>query len=249
MAEPITAGAPHLRKPRIMRQEWINLSFLHWAVEPASIAHLYPANTEPDVFDGRSYVGMVPFRMADTGLPHGPAFIGTFLETNIRLYSVDRTGRRGVLFLSLDTTRLDVVAISRAAFGIPYRFARMSYRHRGSSHAYTSNLRWPGVTATSAVEVRTGDVLAPGPLEHFLTARWGLHFRRAGRTWYLPNDHPAWTLRTAELIDFREEGLLASVGLGFLAGRPPEHVAYSEGVPARFGLPVRATTPRRRLPC
>ncbi|HEX7430200.1 MAG TPA: hypothetical protein VF328_25665, partial [Mycobacterium sp.] len=32
--------------------------------------------------------------MADTGFARGPAFFGTFLETNVRLYSVDRTGRR-----------------------------------------------------------------------------------------------------------------------------------------------------------
>src|SRR5271165_4669138 len=27
--------------------------------------------------------------MANTGLPHGPALLGTFLEKNVRLYSVD----------------------------------------------------------------------------------------------------------------------------------------------------------------
>ena len=106
----------------------MNLSFLHWAVEPASIAQFYPPGTEPDVFEGRSYVGLVPFQMANTGLAHGPALFGTFLETNVRLYSVDGTGRRGVVFLSLDTNRPDVVAAARTVFGLPYRWARMSYR-------------------------------------------------------------------------------------------------------------------------
>ena len=31
---------------------------------------------------------------------------GSFLETNVRLYSIDATGRRGIVFLSLDTDRL-----------------------------------------------------------------------------------------------------------------------------------------------
>ena len=39
--------APILPWPRILRQNWLNLSFLHWAVEPLSIAHLYPPDTEP----------------------------------------------------------------------------------------------------------------------------------------------------------------------------------------------------------
>ena len=80
MAELVTPEAPILPWPRILRQNWLNLSFLHWAVEPLSIAHLYPPDTEPDTFDGSSFVGVVPFQMADTGFARGPAFFGTFLE-------------------------------------------------------------------------------------------------------------------------------------------------------------------------
>ena len=191
MAELVTPEAPILPWPRILRQSWLNLSFLHWAVEPASIAHLYPPDTEPDTFEGASFVGVVPFQMADTGFARGPAFFGTFLETNVRLYSVDRTGRRGVLFLSLDTNRLDMVAAGRWIFGVPYRWARMGYREQGDRRAYTSTLRWRGVGASSFVEVKVGDPLTSGPLEQYLTARWGLHVVRGGRTWYLPNDIPS----------------------------------------------------------
>ncbi|WP_101947133.1 YqjF family protein [Mycobacterium sp. 3519A] len=239
MAESVTPYAPILPRPRMLRQRWLNLSFLHWAVEPADIAHLYPPGTEPDTFEGRSFVGVVPFQMS---------LFGTFLETNVRLYSVDQTGRRGVVFLSLDTTRLDIVAGGRWVFGVPYRWARMSYRANGDRRVYTSTLRWPNVMASSSIEVRVGDSLACGPLEHYLTARWGAHVVRAGRTWYVPNEHPVWALRRAELIDFSDDGLLASVGLGELGRRAPDHVAYSDGVAARFGRPVRATTPRAGTP-
>jgi uncharacterized protein len=239
MAELVTPEAPILPWPRMFRQQWLNLSFLHWAVEPASIAHLYPAGTEPDTFEGVGFVGVVPFQMS---------LYGIFLETNVRLYSVDATGRRGVLFLSLDTNRLAMVAAGRGVFGVPYRWARMSYRSNGDRHLYTSTLRWPGGTASSSIEVRVADSLTCGPLEHFLTARWGAHTVRAGRTWYVANEHPVWALRHAELIDFTDDGLLASVGLGELSKRPPDHVAFSDGVPARFGLPVRSTTPRVRPP-
>jgi uncharacterized protein YqjF (DUF2071 family) len=61
---------------------------------------------------------------------------------------------------------------------------------------------------------------------------------------YVPNEHPAWALRRADLIEFSEDGLFASVGLGDLGKRPPDHVAFSDGVAARFGRPVRSTTPR-----
>lgn len=239
MAELVTAEAPLLPWPRIMRQHWVNLSFLHWAVAPDSIAHLYPAGTEPDTFEGSSFVGVVPFQMQ---------YLGRFLETNVRLYSVDQTGRRGVVFLSLDTNRPDVVAGGRWIFGVPYRLARMGYREDVDLRTCTSTLRWPGVSASSRVEVRVGDGLTAGPLEHFLTARWGLHVARAGRTWYMPNEHPVWALRRAELVSFEDDGLLASVGLADLGKRRPDHVAFSDGVAARFGLPVRSTTPRATSP-
>ncbi|MFN6551968.1 YqjF family protein [Mycolicibacterium septicum] len=245
MVEPVSPEAPRLTGARILHQNWVDLTFLHWPVAPRHIAHLYPAGTEPDSFDGISYVGLVAFRMTGTGFGHGPGVLGSFLETNVRLYSVDRTGRRGVVFLSLDTPRLDVALAARAALGVRYRWARMSYRRDGNRHAYTTVVRWPRTRASSRIEVEAGDVLVPGRLEHFLTARWGLHVAHGGRTWFVPNEHPAWSLRSAELIDFDESGLFDSVGLGGLCDGPPVHVAFSDGLPARFGLPVRAGTPRR----
>src|ERR1700682_3402751 len=174
MAEPVTPEAPILPWPRILRQTWVDLSFLHWAGEAATISHLFLLDTGPDPSEGSSFVGVVPFQMADTGFARGPAFFGTFLETNVRLYSVDRTGRRGIVFLSLDTTRLDMIAAGRWIFGAPYRWARMSYQEQGDHRTYTSTLRWLGVAASSFVKVKVGEPLTSGPLEQFLTARRGL---------------------------------------------------------------------------
>jgi uncharacterized protein YqjF (DUF2071 family) len=151
----VTPEAPILPWPRILRQTWLDLSFLHWAVEPASIAHLYPPDTEPDTFEGSSFVGVVPFQMAETGFARGPALFGTFLETNVRLYSVDRTGRRGVVFLALDTTRLDMIAAGRWIFGVPYRWARMSYGEQGRpSHLHLD----AAMAGSRCVELRRGEV-------------------------------------------------------------------------------------------
>ena len=38
-----------------------------------------------------------------------------------------------------------------------------------------------------------------------------------------------------------DDGLLASVGLPGLAARPPDQVAFSDGVHAEFGRPARVT--------
>jgi uncharacterized protein YqjF (DUF2071 family) len=241
----IWPAAPELRRPRILRQRWLDLTFLHWAVDPASVAHYFPPGTRPDTFEGRTYVGLIPFRMVDTGPPHGPAapYLGSFLETNIRLYSIDTTGRRGVVFLSLDANRLAVVAAARTVFGLPYRWAHMTHARDGTRHTYTSTLRWPGVHATATIAVELGPRLEPGPLEHFLTARWGLHTHRANRTWYLPNHHPPWLLHSAHPTTLQVDTLLTSVGL-IAPTRPPDHIAYSPGVPATFAIPLSSSGPR-----
>jgi len=241
----VSVTAPALRGPRLLRQCWCDVAFLHWAVAPDAVAGLLPPGVRPDVLDGRTYVGLVPFRMVDTGFAVGPALprTGTFLETNVRLYSVDGTGRRGVVFLSLDADRAAVVAAARTVLGLPYRWTRMSYAVDGDVRRYAARLRCPG-RGTSRVAVRVGEPVPDGPLERFLTARWGLHVARFGRTWYLPTTHRPWPLRGAELLEL-DDGLLAAAGLGDLAARPPDHVAFSDGVAAAFGLPVDAATPRR----
>ncbi len=245
MTEPVFPDAPPLSGAVMMNQDWRDLTFLHWAVEPERVQHYLPPGVRPDTLDGATYVGLIPFRMVDAGLARGRGvpWAGSFLETNVRLYSVDDTGRRGIVFLSLDTDRAIVVAGARAAFGLPYRWARMRYGAQGDVHTYDARLRWPGTHATSRVVVRAGDPRPSTPLDDFVSARWGLHVRWFGRTLHVPNTHGRWPIHDAEVLEL-DDGLRASVGLGELAGRTPDHVAFSPGVHTEFGFPGDARHPR-----
>jgi len=249
-----------------MSQRWCDLAFLHWFVRPERVAAVMPAGAAPDVvphgrFAGTTPVALVPFRMADAGFGGGPGipFFGAFWETNVRLYSVDATGWHGVVFCSLDASRLAVVLAARMTLGLPYRYSRMrGYRRTRDGArelAWTARTRWPGPAGIgSRVVVRVGDPLptaapgaqpdaegenydAKGGLAAFLTARWGLHTAVLRRTWYLPNVHEPWSLRSLELL-LLDDGLLAAAGFGDLAGRPPDHACFAEGVRTRFGWPL-----------
>ncbi|WP_088974083.1 YqjF family protein [Micromonospora coxensis] len=243
--EPVDA-APAQAFPRAMlRQRWEDLTFLHWAVAPELVAPLLPAGTRPDTLDGRTYVGLIGFRMVGLGLGRGPAvpYLGTFWETNVRLYSVDGAGRRAVVFRSLDASRLVPVLVARAALGLPYLWSAMRLDRDGDRRTYRCRRRWPGPAGTtSRMVVRVGAPIAePTPLEHFVTARWGLHTRAHGRTLHLPNWHPRWPLHRAELLHLDDE-LIGAAGLPAPAG-PPASVLYSPGVPVRFGPPVTLRRP------
>lgn len=247
-AQPVTATPPHLPGARIMRQEWRDLTFLHWRVDPALVAPALPPGTRPDVHDGATWVGLIPFRMVDAGLGRGPAvpYLGTFAETNVRLYTVDDQGRRGIVFLTLEASRLAVALGARAAFALPYTWARMRVEEADGVLRYTSRRRWPGPrSATTAIAVRPGEpVREPDPLDHFLTARWGLHTRAFGATRYVPNTHEPWPLQRAELV-LLDETLVAACGLGLLTDRPPDSVLFSRGVRTAFAAPFPAGRPLR----
>jgi len=241
--EPVTAEAPRPVSRPLLAMQWRDLAFLHWPVDPGAVGRLMPPGTRPDLFHGVSYAGVVAFRMSDVRVPGLPAlpYLGSFPETNVRLYSVGPDGKRGVVFCSLDAARLLPVLVGQAAARLPYRWSRMRIRRRGDVISYASRRRWPGPAARLQLMLRVGERLdRPSDLEQFLTARWGLHNAWwGGRVRYLPNEHPPWPLYRATLVCL-EEDLLAAAGLPPPAGEPVS-VLYSPGVPVRMGVPVSVT--------
>ncbi len=239
--------APPLPGRALSQQQWRYVTFLHWQVDEHLVAKLLPAGTRPDLFDGVTYVGLVAFVMADAGLGvrRPVPWLGTFPETNVRFYSVDEQGRHGVVFASLEATRLATVLAARGVYQLPYTWAHMRVRQRGSTWWYHSDRRWPDVGPHSAMQIQQGSAVVPSPLEEFLTARWGLHHavhipgRRAPVTCWTANEHEPWPLFRAQLVHL-DETLLAAAGLPRV-GPPDLAPLWSPGVTTRFARPVPLT--------
>lgn len=228
---------PELPRPVIMTQGWLDAVFLHWRIPEAVAATKMPPGVRPDTFDGSSWVGLIGFRLQGTTISSGPAipYFGTFTEVNVRLYSREPSGRRGVVFLSMDASRLAFVVAARTA-KIPYVWSRTGFRPRieaGSGVAYSVRRFRHGATSDFSV-ASARDQKVNDPLSIHLTARFGLHTRLLGRTLYLPNTHPAWPLYRAKLTSLDDQ-LIAAAGIR--VSGPPESVLYSPGVRSSFGRP------------
>ena len=234
------AQGPPLPTPQIMSQWWRDISFVHWPVDPARVAPMMPPGVRPDLYDGAAWVGLIPFRMVDAGVGTvGPVpYLGSFLETNVRLYSVDEADRHGVVFRSLEAERLAVVLGANASFNVPYKWARMSYGASGTLVRYETRRLTPARTR-SLLELEVGDpVERPTELDLFLTARFGLHTSVLGRSFWIPNTHGPWPLRRATVTALDDE-LVAASGLPGVVATEPGSVLFSTGVRTVFGLPQR----------
>lgn len=229
---------PRLTGKPSFEHDWRDLAFLHWRIPVDVAAALMPAGTRPDTFDGATYVGLVPFELRQARIRSSPPvpYFGTFLETNVRLYSVDGAGRHGVVFRSLESSRLLIALIARAGVGLPYTWSRQRVAVHGPRRTWTTRRRWPRAGLRSRIGVEVGPVIeGPDDLAVFLTARWGLHTRRHGRTLWLPNHHAPWVLRSARVMELGDD-LLAAAGI-VVAGPPDVPTLYSAGVHVVFGDP------------
>ncbi len=219
-------------------QTWSHLTFLHWKLTPEQIRPLVPAPLELDLYDGHAWVGMVLFRMAKIRPWWSPPIPGIswFRETNIRTY-VHFEGQPGVLFMSLDASKLLAALLGRYRWNLPYYWSRMRCQEAGDLMTYAS-CRQPGVRpkASCALDVRLGDPLtglAEGTgvthdsLEFFLVERYLLYTFDGGELLRGQVHHSPYPLRPAEVLSLNET-MLAAVGVETQQG--PCHAVYSPGV-------------------
>lgn len=203
---------------------------MHFEVAADDLRKVVPAALALDDFEGRYFVGAVPFLMRDIRTSWMPRGTGLdFLETNLRTY-VHYRGRPGVYFFSLEASSWLAVKVARAAWKLPYFHAHMRSQREGDVVAYETVRRSPD-RARLAVRYRVGEALgpsAPGTFEHFLLERYLLFSMRGDTVLEGQVHHVPYPAHRAELIEL-EESLLAAAGLPPSTGKP-DIVHYAPGV-------------------
>ncbi len=191
-----------------MTMSWCDLLFAHWQVPVGTLRELLPGCLEIDTYEGRAYLGVVPFRMEAVG-PRGLGWLPghlpsprAFPELNVRTYV--RVGDRpGVVFFSLDATSALAVWGARRFFHLPYFRAAITCHNEGDTVRYESR-RNDSRTGPGDWRGRyrpTGEVYhaEPGTLEHWLTERYCLYaVDPRGRAHRGEVHHSPWPLQPAE---------------------------------------------------
>ena len=215
----------------LMRQWWGKLLFMHWPVPVEHVRRIVPKPLSIDIYEGRAWIGVVPFRMwgvRQSLLPPIPG-ASSFLELNVRTY-VHYDGVPGVWFFSMDIDSALATWGGRVFYHLPYHVARMSLRQRGARISHSSVRSDPQDPAAFEATWETGDPLEqspPGSLTFFLTERYCLYSKNGDELYRCRIHHQPWPLRGARLHSYRST-LLESLGVPTPEGEPLLH--YAEAI-------------------
>lgn len=235
---PIDVSAPEPVERPILHQSWNRCTWLHWDYEPAAIQGLLPEGLEVDTWEGRAWVGLVPFVIEDqhpAGLPRLP-WLSTAHETHFRTYCTARDGTSGSYFVYLENDLLPGVAAGRLGFRLNYVWSSLRMRRQGDLVTYRGRrLVPPG--AAHEIRVRVGKPYAEGELsavEHFVTAQWVLFTKYGPRLAAVHVEHPPWPIYRATLLGI-EGNLFEAAGVPRPVGEPMVH--FSPGVRSKIAFP------------
>jgi uncharacterized protein YqjF (DUF2071 family) len=228
----------------VMYQRWACLLFLHWEVPVSTLRPIVPDALEVDTFEGRAFVGLVPFTMTGVrprGLP-AVRWLSDFHEVNVRTYVHFQGRDPGVYFISLDAAQPIAARVGRWTYRLPYRVARMALNGKNARGGeedvaddgwmtYASERTALGpMPATCSVRYRqtgTPAASAPGTLEHFLAERYLLYTASGDHLDRGAVHHTPYPLQTAEVAHL-EESLIAAAGVP--REGPPALAHYARAV-------------------
>jgi uncharacterized protein len=234
-----------------MAMRWHDLLFLHWPLDAAVLRPLIPAALELDIFDGKAWIGVVPFRMTGVRPRFVPPLPGlsAFGEINVRTY-VTIGGKPGVWFFSLDAANRLAVWTARWTFHLPYYFARISIEAAGEQITYQSSRKDGG-----GPEARFAGVYRPtgrpyqsirGSIDHWLTERYCLYAAdRLGQLFRGDIHHEPWPLQPA-FAEVQVNTMTAPLGIELPGAEPLVHFAHYLDVVAWRLIPAASAESARR---
>jgi hypothetical protein len=205
-----------------------------------------PPRLTLDLFGGRAWVGLTPFRLTGVRprlLPPVPP-LSRFGEVNVRTY-VHLDGRDpGVWFFSLDASSRLAATAARLTYRLPYHTA--SIETESSADRYRFRAERDGGGRCEAVwDVPAAEPwrAKPGSLDAFLVERYVLYADDDGRLLQARVHHAPYPLLRARLAAL-EQDLVQRAGIALPRGQRPV-VHFSPGVEVDVFAPHPVASPGR----
>lgn len=221
---------PMPTRPHALVQEWRNLTFMHWEVDIDKLLPHIPEGLEIDLFEGKAFVGTIPFVMKKVRprlLPSVPG-VSTFPEFNVRTY-VTKNGKAGILFLTLDAQSRITCWYAPRAYGLPYRYAKCRLKVDGELYSWKSRRSSDGLELEGECRaIGEKKQASKDSIEEFLFERYSLYTNHKGSLNMAYTQHEPWIFQEGEativkntLTEFYD------LGIDILK---PDYTHISEGV-------------------
>ena len=221
---------PLPKLPWTMTQTWNDLLFAHYPIDIKVLREIVPKALPLDTYNGKGWIGVVPFHMTNIRLRGTPRVPSTdrFAELNVRTY-VTINGKPGVFFFSLDAENLFAVKVAQTVYRLSYMHAEMDVS-KGESFIDYKSKRRQGVDARFECRYRpTSEIFYAerGSFEEWLTERYCLYtLSKKGDPLRCDILHPQWPLQQAE-AEFQVNTMLSEQGIQVEDNLPILHFSKS----------------------
>lgn len=207
--------------------EWMDLLFIHWEVDPILIQKYLPDGVKVDTFEGKGYLGIVPFVMNKLTFSQIPFLFTPFPEINVRTYI--KVGDVPGIYILHVTLNSKLGLILSKGYEIEYNLEKLMISRIEQDITITSNkfncICTPGSEHFFARK---------GSLEYWLTERYRLYLvKKDGNILYEDISHEQWTLQEAS-ISLKKNSLFDQLPFPMPSSEP--HVLYSKGMSVKGKL-------------
>ena len=208
----------------LLHQNWHHLLFLHWEVPPSELQALLPPGLDLDTFEGKAYVGLIPFTISQWPF--------SFHEVNVRTYVHRKGADPGVWFFSLDASSSIAVAAARAAYKLPYFNAEIDFADFAFHSRRDDRRGQMPANCRVRYEPAEGPIthVALGTIDHFLVERYILYAMDDDHTLYRARvEHQPYPIQRVNVLDL-DETLVWAAGIKRPESAPLRHYAREVNV-------------------
>ncbi|MFC7391692.1 YqjF family protein [Scopulibacillus cellulosilyticus] len=190
-------------RPWMMTQTWNDVFFIHWPIDFDDIRDKVPKQLYIDTFDGRAWIGIIPFHITDFKVRDvfSIPLTNAFPEINVRTY-VTYDNKPGVYFFSLDAGHWMASVAARTLTPLPYYFSKIDLTKQNGAITYkssrqdknSSNGEFEGTFSSISSTYKS----EKGTLDEWLTERYCFYTMNRNKLYRCDIHHEKWELQKAE---------------------------------------------------